>query len=375
MSVASRACGLEPVSLRTIDGHDVLLQTGFWGDFKSLFGWSPLAFRMSGGVPLLALMRRLPGGFSLCYLPHGPLTTTPANWNEYFLKSISSLLAEHLPRGCLFVRYDLPWGVEGEGKAARTLDSPFRKAPMDIQPASTVVVDLRPTAETLLSQMKSKTRYNVRLAQKHGVTVSDGSIADLEAWYGLYKETAGRDRIAIHSFSYYRALFDLARGTIASPGTEGAQPREWWEIDRPAPEGPRWHPDVRLLLARLDGELLAGIIVALHGRRATYLFGASSNQHRNLMATYLLQWEAMRLAKHEGCESYDLFGIPFREDPSDPMYGLYRFKTGFGGTIVNRPGSWDYPLLPAGYALYRRAEAARRWYYKRFKKRDSAQRL
>jgi len=375
MDFTSRSCGLEPVSLRAIDGHDVLLQTGFWGDFKALFGWSPLAFRMSGRMPLLALMRNLPAGFCICYLPHGPLTTSRANWNEYFLKSISARLVEHLPRGCLFIRFDLPWGVEGEGNAPRSLGAPFRKAPMDIQPASTVVVDLRPTEEVLLARMKSKTRYNVRLSEKHGVSVSEGSDADLDAWYGLYKETAARDRIAIHPLAYYRGLFDLALGKLAAPGGGDAPVHEWWEIDRPALEEPRWRPAVRLLLARLDGELLAGIIVALHGRRATYLYGASSNQHRNLMATYLLQWEAMRLAKHEGCESYDLFGIPFHDDPSDPMYGLYRFKTGFGGTIVNRPGSWDYPLRPIGYALYRRAEAARRWYYKRFKKRDSAQRL
>ncbi len=374
MSIASPPCSLEPVSLREIDGHDVLLQTGFWGDFKSLFGWSPLAFRMSGGVPLLALLRKLPGGFSLCYLPHGPLTTTSLNWNEYFLKSLSALLTEHLPRGCLFVRYDLPWGVEGEGNAPRLLGSPFRKAPMDIQPPSTVVVDLRPTEEALLSQMKSKTRYNVRLSEKHGVAISEGMEADLDGWYGLYQETAARDRIAIHSLAYYRSLFALARGKIGAQAGSEDGTAEWWRIDRPTPQEPRWRPDVRLLLARLGGELLAGIIVALHGGRATYLFGASSNQHRNLMATYLLQWEAMRLAKHEGCESYDLFGIPFRDDPRDPMYGLYRFKTGFGGMVVNRPGSWDYPLLPAGYALYRRVEAARRWYYKRFKKRDSSQR-
>ncbi len=369
MSIASRPGALEPVSLREIDGHDVLLQTGFWGDFKSLFGWSPLAFRMNGRVPLLALTRRLPGGLSLCYLPHAPLATTQANWNEYFLRSLSAQLVEHLPKGCLFIRYDLPWGVEGEGKAPAALGAPFRKAPMDIQPASTVVVDVRPSEEALLARMKSKTRYNVRLAQKHGVSVSEGADADLEAWYELYRETAARDRIAIHPFSYYRRLFDLARGKIGPRA--GGEKREWWEIDRPAPEGPRWRPDIRLLLARLNGELLAGIIVALHERRATYLYGASSNANRNLMATYLLQWEAMRLAKHEGCESYDLFGIPFRDDPSDPMYGLYRFKTGFGGRIVNRPGSWDYPLLSSAYALYRRAEAVRRWYYKRFKKRHA----
>lgn len=379
MSVSS-SCFLNPVALRAIDGHDVLFQTGFWGEFKACFAWSPMAFLLNGRTPMLAMTRRLPGGLSLCYVPHGPLATTRANWNEYYLEAVARALVPHLPRGCLFVRFDLPWGVTGEGVCAAPLERPFCRAPMDIQPPSTVVIDLQPTEEMILAQMRSKTRYNVRLAQKHGVSVVEGGQEELAAWYALYQETAERDRIAIHSFAYYRKLFELANGstpetrpaeTDRTP-TGGSSTTAWWDIDRPPREPPRWRPDVRLLMARRDGELLAGIVVALHHSHATYLFGASSNQNRNLMATYLLQWEAMRLAKQEGCVQYDLFGIPFRDDPTDPMFGLYRFKTGFGGTIVNRPGSWDYPLLSAGYALYRRAESARRWYYKSFKKGHGA---
>ena len=127
-------------------------------------------------------------------------------------------------------------------------------------------------------------------------------------------------------------------------------------------------PEVGLFTATYEGELIAGIIVLLYGNRATYLYGASSNSKRNLMPNYALQWEAMKYAKETGCDEYDLFGIPPENDPGHPMYGLYRFKTGFGGKIIRRPGCWDLPLNPAGYRLYRTAEKVRNWYYKRFRK-------
>jgi lipid II:glycine glycyltransferase (peptidoglycan interpeptide bridge formation enzyme) len=339
---------LTPVPLEAVDGHDVLLQTGYWGRFKSLFGWEPLSFLVNDELPLLAMTRRIAFGLSLCYVPHGPLVSSRTNQNEYYLSSISKHLREYLPVGCIFVRYDLPWGVEGAQRRPMDLLAPFRRAPMDIQPPSTVVVDLSKSEEELLSSMKAKTRYNIRLAERKGVEVRTGSIEELDRWYALYEETAERDRITIHSKGYYRKLFEL--------------------VDE-VPGGVR--REAHLLLAFSGEELLAGIIVMVNGRRATYLYGASSNLKRNFMASYLVQWRAMLLAKGKGCALYDLFGIPFDDDPSDPMHGLYRFKTGLGGTILNRPGSWDYPLSGPLYAFYRRIEVMRRIYYKQIRKRAS----
>ncbi len=385
MSLSNPPDFLEPESLDAIEGHDVLLQTGFWGRFKGSFGWKPSAFLIDGRLPLLALTRKLGAGFSLCYVPHGPLSASTHNWSEYYLAEITRRLVAYLPAGCVFIRYDLPWGRSAAEE--RPLKPPFRRAPMDIQPASTVVLDLRPSEGSILAGMKAKTRYNIRLAEKRGVVVTVGALRDVEEWYALYRETAERDRIAIHSLAYYKRLVELS---IEPPRAEAAPP--WWETNA-SRSAPVARPRIELLLARAGearggreagdegagsetsakpGTLLAGIFVAICGKRATYLFGASSNAHRNLMASYLVQLEAIRLARRAGCELYDLFGIPFRDDPQDPMYGLYRFKTGFGGTILHRPGSWDFPLRRRAYALYRLAEGYRRWYYKRFKKRRSS---
>jgi lipid II:glycine glycyltransferase (peptidoglycan interpeptide bridge formation enzyme) len=217
---------------------------------------------------------------------------------------------------------------------------------MDVQPPSTVVLDLSPSEEELLAAMKSKTRYNVRLSLKKGVTVTECGEEQLDAWYRLYRETGIRDRIAVHAEEYFREMFRLSR-----------------RYGRGAPE-------YRLLMARHDGDLLAGIVVAFRGARAWYPFGASAGLKRNLMPTYALQWRAIQLARSRGCESYDLFGIPPAPDPRHPMHGLYQFKTGFGGKVVNRYGCWDAVLKRPRYAAYRAAERARRYYYLDFRKRE-----
>jgi lipid II:glycine glycyltransferase (peptidoglycan interpeptide bridge formation enzyme) len=193
--------------------------------------------------------------------------------------------------------------------------------------------------------MKSKTRYNIRLAAKKGVAVSEGQIGDMDAWYALYRETSRRDRIAIHAKSYYADLFREARGY------GGAAPR------------------VMLLLARTEGELLAGNIVILWKKSAIYLTGASSGDKRNFMPTYALQWEAMKAAKDAGCTAYDLYGVPPRPDPDHPMYGLYQFKTGFCEKVLERWGTWDVPFRPVGFRVYLGIEAARLFFFRVMKKR------
>jgi lipid II:glycine glycyltransferase (peptidoglycan interpeptide bridge formation enzyme) len=198
-----------------------------------------------------------------------------------------------------------------------------------------VLVDLAPTGEEILGAMKPKGRYNIGLAAKKGVVVERRDEAGLDIFYALYGETAKRDGIAIHGPGYYQTLFACSRETAAQ--------------------------EVRLYLAFHEGEPLAGVIVLFRGPRAVYLYGASSNQKRNLMAPYALQWRALQDAKASGCIEYDLYGIPPREDPSHPMAGLYRFKTAFGGRIVHRSGSWDYAYRPLRKNLFTAAERARKF--------------
>jgi len=325
------------------------LQSDFWLEFKARFGWDSHRLSFGGDTPdtrgLGALSRSLPFAQRLVYVPHAPRMVPEPQAFERLIRRIEAAVSAST-QAPLLIRFDLPWGIE-EAPAAAALG--LRRAPVTVQPPSTVVVDLGEDEDALLKGMKSKTRYNVRLAAKRGVTIREAGAEELVLWYELYRETARRDRIAIHSEAYYRGLFEVVRGSDA--GTRGAAPR------------------LLLYLAEIDGDLLAGNIVLEWEGTATYLYGASSSRRRELMAPYLLQWEAMRQARSRGLDRYDLFGVPPTPDPKHPMHGLYRFKTGFGGRILDRLGAWDYPCRPFGSRCYRGAERVRDYYHKVLRKR------
>jgi lipid II:glycine glycyltransferase (peptidoglycan interpeptide bridge formation enzyme) len=342
------------------------LQSDFWGDFKAQQGWTPLRLAYEGNAGrgrILILVRRLRGGACFAYAPHGPDAEPAEGERAAFLAELAEAARPFLPKACMFLRFDPPWhAIEeidgGEGgdrpptgaeKLRPRVGPPLVRAVADVQPPDTVLVDLRPSEEAMLAAMKSKWRYNVRLAEKKGVVVEAAGIEGIPAFYELYRETARRDRIALHPEGYYSRLFSLAAERGGS-GRGGA-------------------PDLRLWIARSEGRALAAIITLFSGEEAVYLYGASSDEKRNLMPAYALQWAAMRAAKAAGCSRYDLFGIPPSADPDHPMAGLYRFKTGFGGVIAHRAGSWDYPLARLPYAAFRAAEGLRTWYFKDFKKR------
>jgi lipid II:glycine glycyltransferase (peptidoglycan interpeptide bridge formation enzyme) len=209
--------------------------------------------------------------------------------------------------------------------------------------------------DAMLAAMHKKTRYNIRLAAKRGVTVErvtgEEMLEALPRWYRLYRETAARDRISIHSEQYYH--------TVLSTSVEMIQ------------NGER-APRCALYFARHEDDLLAGIVVASWEGMSTYLYGAGADHKRNLMPSYLIQWETMRTARDAGDRAYDLFGIPPGADPDHPMHGLYRFKTGFGGEIVHRPGCWDIDVARGWGRAFRTAERARAWYHHDFRKRVGA---
>jgi lipid II:glycine glycyltransferase (peptidoglycan interpeptide bridge formation enzyme) len=341
---------VRPVPLEFLDAGDEMLQSGFWGRFKQAHGWTahPFSVEIAGqagpAFGMLVLTRRLLHVFTIAYVPFGPVMDTPAG-RAAMLSSLARVLRGFLPRTTLFLRFDLPWKKAGEEPGAGTSRPRIVKSASDMQPPNTVVVDIAPHPEQILASMKPKTRYNVRLAAKKGVIVEEGGPGDLDRWYSLYEETSRRDRIAIHSRAYYRGLLRMSG------------------------EYPGVRPAVKLLLARHEGELLAGNIVAFWKKRAAYLYGASSGVKRNLMPTYALQWDAISRARQAGCETYDLFGVPPRPDPDHPMFGLYQFKTGFSDCVLERWGTWDAPFRPVLYALYRAAEAVRMFYYRSVKKR------
>jgi lipid II:glycine glycyltransferase (peptidoglycan interpeptide bridge formation enzyme) len=347
----SYRASLEPTELTDLGADAGLLQSGFWGYYKQETGQRALPFRIdaeSNGntLPFLILERKLPGGFSLGYVPHGPqLAASKLENPAEFLYHLSDLLRPYLSKRCVFLRFDLPWRAEDfQGPESGESDV-LIKAPVDIQPPSTVIIDLTRGEDAILSGMKSKTRYNIRLSEKRGVNIRFAGVEDLPAWYEMYRETAVRDKITIHSYDYYQKLFSC----------------------REAFDGMK--PEVLLLLATVEGELVAGNIVIFSERQAVYLYGASSARKRNSMPTYALQWAAIQAGIEKGCSNYDLFGIPPSNAPEHPMHGLYRFKTGFGGEIVHRTGCWDFLLKPSRYRMLRLGEQARDYYFKKIRKR------
>ena len=340
---------LVPAGLSRCNEASSFLQSGFWGSFKARFGWNARAFLAEwdspGGetTPLLVIRRRMGPGFSLAYVPGGPELPpgfpSSAGPGEA-LRELAEALRGFLPRNTALIRFDPPWFTEGDIPPP-LLGKPFSRAAADVQPPDTVIVDLRPSGEAILRGMKPKWRYNIRLAEKKGVTVRRADEEGLDRFYALLRETAKRDGIAIHSRDYYGALFSHRRDYAGGGGSPGV-------------------PDIRLYLACHGGETLAAIITLFRKTAAVYLYGASSDHKRNLMAPYALQWRAMADARAEGCLEYDLYGIPPREDPSHPMAGLYRFKTGFGGRIIHRSGSWDYAYRPVLRHMFTAAEGARK---------------
>lgn len=341
---------LTPCTLEQLPGADNLFQSGFWGAFKEQFDQRALAFD-AGTFPLVVYIRKYGPGMTLAYVPHGPMMInperqeTPPEEPGTYLMEITELLLPHLPQNCVFVRFDLPWRMSDDYVGFVGIHPPLVKASVDIQPPSTVILDISRPEDEILAGMKSKTRYNIRLAEKKGVVVREAGTGELEEWYEMYTETARRDQITIHEKEYYTGLFRLAE---TFPGPK---------------------PELQLFMASIDGKNAAGIITAAFGGRAVYLYGASNNYKRNYMPAYALQWHAIRRAKEQGCRGYDFFGIPPTNDPDHPMHGLYRFKTGFGGEIVHRFGCWDYPIKHVLYTISGAGEKLRNFYYKKVRKR------
>lgn len=350
---------LIPADLTVCEGAASFLQSAFWGRFKGRFGWTPLAFRLGWDEapavsPLLVMSRRLAPGLSFAYVPWGPesLPELSAGEPAGALAALARALRPHLPRTTAFIRFDPPWYRSGD--APPPLGRPFRRAAADIQPPDTVIINLAQDEEAILAGMKPKWRYNIRLAEKKGVAVREAGAGELSVFYELFAETCRRDGIAMHSLEYYQTQFALA----AEAGERARGLQMHAQGLQMHAQGPA--PGLRLYIASYQGQDLAAIISLFRGEEATYLYGASSDRERQLMAPYALQWRALRDARAAGCIRYDLFGIPPADDPAHPMAGLYRFKTGFGGAIIHRSGSWDYAYNPPVTVLFNAAEGLRK---------------
>ena len=300
-----------------------LLQTAEWGELKSAFGWKPVRI-INGDVGAQILFRKLPLGFTIGYIPKVAISDQSSVNSDQFWKEVDAVCKRH---HAIFLKLEVDaW----EPEFILHLSS-FIFSEHNIQPPRTITLDITGSEDDILARMKQKTRYNVRLAEKKGVTVRAWD--DLDAFHQMMQVTGGRDDFGVHSLEYYRRAYEL------------------------------FHPTgmAELLVAEYEGKPLAALMVFACGRRAWYVYGASNDQERNRMPTYLLQWEALRWAKARGCEEYDLWGVPAEDEAKleaefesrhDGLWGVYRFKRGFGGELKRAVQAMDRVYSPLLYKLY-----------------------
>jgi len=326
-----------------------ILQTWEWSLFKAEYGWEPFAFTWgtpasndtTPGKPKAAAMilkRRIPiRGFSsrlsVLYAPRGPLL----NWSDQDLVSevLNDLQDFAKKQGSIFLKIDPGIEIDIESKPGINIQDKLSERGWNfsqdqVQFRNTAVIILDEDEDQILANCKQKTRYNIRLAGRKGITVRQGSLDDLDMLYGLYAETSIRDGFVIREKNYYLTLWKKFMRNTPGKDNPGAIP----------------------LIAEINGNPIAAILIFFFSDYAYYLYGMSSDLHREKMPNHLLQWEAIKLSKSLGCKVYDLWGAPDEITKSDPMWGVYRFKKGLGASLVQTPGAWDFPARSTIYKYY-----------------------
>jgi len=321
-------------------GH--LLQSWAWGEFKSEYGWRPYRVAVTdsdGYVAAAQVLIRSVSGLSLAYVPRGPVASAddPEAYKT-LLKAVHRLAKQ---RHAFFLKIEPNETTPYSGPLLSLLRRRgFIRSTHTVQARATLMLDLEDGREAVLAQMKGKTRYNIRLAERRGVTVrSAATPEDLERFHELMALTGERDGFPTRSLAYYRDVLEVFRR----------------------------RDQAELLLAEFDGKIVAGIMVFGYGPEGLYMYGASSNEHRREMPTYLLQWRAIEWCLDHGCTRYDLWGIPEQAaDGADErdelaeknvragLWGVYRFKQGFGGEPLRYVGAYDRPYVRPLYLLWSR---------------------
>ena len=307
--------------------HAEFLQSWEWGNFQEALGKDVWRWQDSeNSIVGQAWLQPLPAGFAYIFAPR-----LGGEHDTHFLQqSLAFLQEKAAEKGAVFVRLE----------PLHPINQSSLQPVESMQPADTVITDVHQQESELLARMKTKTRYNIRLAERKGITVTAGvnekSISD---FLQLMRQTENRHDLSSHNPDYYKKLLEV----LPQQKTSSSQTY------------------VTLLSAHVAGRILASNLLIGCGDTLTYLFGASSNQDKNLMAPYLLQWETMRLAARNGHAFYDFFGIAPEDNDSklgaakrrQKWAGISRFKLGFGGEKHHYPGAFDLPERKIWYRLYR----------------------
>lgn len=305
-------------------------QSWEWGELAAREGKNifRLAVEENGEIIATALLikNKLFGNFSYFYCPRGPIVSSKVDPSDmpahavrtesdkvlkYLFNEIEKLASKEM---IVFLRFEPQLKIENLSAGRQGCKLKIIKT-IDIQPAKTLMIYLREDDKELLQAMHQKTRYNIKLAEKKGVSIRKGDESDFENFWLIFQETIKRDGFRLHSKEHYKKLI-----------------KEDW---------------IELYLAEYQGKILAGNITAFFGDTATYMHGASSNEYRNLMAPYALQWHCIKEARDRCCHFYDLYGIDEQKWP-----GVTRFKLGFGGRVVQYPGTYDAVFSSLWYTVY-----------------------
>jgi lipid II:glycine glycyltransferase (peptidoglycan interpeptide bridge formation enzyme) len=301
---------------------------------------SAAALTLQRTIPVRGFAKRM----SVLYVPKGPLL----DWSDNHLRNrvLTDMQTIARQRGAIFIKIDpdvrmgkgIPGSSEDEPDPAGSSVSNHLQtngwlfSDEQVQFRNTCILDLTHSEADILAGMKQKTRYNIRLAERKGVRVRHGDLSDIPLLYQMYTETSMRDDFIIREENYYRTALQTF---MTNPVLQG--------LDQPG---------VQPLIAEVDGSPIAAVIIFLFAGKAWYFYGMSKDAHREKMPNYLLQWEAIHLAKGLGCQIYDLWGAPDQFDETDSMWGVYRFKEGLGGRVIRHIGAWDFPAQPFFYRFY-----------------------
>jgi lipid II:glycine glycyltransferase (peptidoglycan interpeptide bridge formation enzyme) len=313
-----------------------LLQTSAWGELKRAFGWQAETVTLTAAdgqivAGALLLFRRLPFRLgTMAYLPMGPYLSNPSE-SAALWAAIDECARQHQ---AAFLKWE-PGIFDTDESPPDFTTLGFRASPQTIQPPRTIMIDISGDDDAILKRMNQGTRRKIRQSQKNDVRYTEAGRDEVALFNQMIQTTGARNEFGVHEPAYYEYAYDLF-----------------------VPD------DAALILAEHDGDPLAGIMVFAAGKTAWYLYGASSSEKRNLMATYGVQWAAIQWAKARGCAQYDLWGVPDEDEAtleaafqerSDGLWGVYGFKRGWGGEVVRSLGAWDKVYNPLIYAAYQLA--------------------
>lgn len=306
-----------------------IIQSWEWGEFKERLGWRVVRLAIEEKGEILAgaqmLIKPIPYGLaSIVYVPRGPL----GDWQDKAMMSrlLTELVRVARQHRAIFLRIE-PAHPNNPAAHQFLRCRGFQPNRYTNQPRATIILDLTQDLDDILKQMSKKTRQYIRRAAREGVTVRVGGCKDLSAFYDLMQITGQRGEFSPRIRDYYEY--------------------EWQTFDS--------NGQAVLLLAYYQDQLLAGRMAFCFGNRAAEFHAGSSDEHTGLRPNYLLAWEAIKWAKAQGCRTYDLWGIPDevgqdvyegkdlpQEERSDGLWGVYRFKRGFGKNVIYYVGAYDY---------------------------------